>query len=138
MARSMKLSEKIVNDKIVDRILRSAIPKRLFNKQECFVTLALDTQYRAIGRAILVAIGTANSVEVYVRDAFREALKRNAIAVIFVHNHPSGSLKPSPMDEELTKRLEESGKILGIQILDNIIMTRDGHISRIEGQWGTS
>lgn len=132
----MKLSEKIVNDKIADRILRGAIPKRLFNKQECFVTLALDTQYRAIGRAILVAIGTANSVEVYVRDAFREALKRNAIAVIFAHNHPSGSLEPSPADIDLAKKLEECGKLLGIQVLDNIIMTKYEHISKMEGQWG--
>lgn len=131
----MKLSEPVTNDDIAVKLMRRAIPKGLINKQECFVALVLDTQFRAIGRPVLAAMGTANCVEIHTRDAFREAIKRNAIAVVFAHNHPSGSLVPSPMDEALANKLEESGKILGIQVLDNLIITKDGHASKTEGQW---
>jgi DNA repair protein RadC len=115
--------------------MRKVIPRGMVTTQEFFIALILDTQLRAIGRAILVAMGTVNTVEVHSRDIFREAIKKNAYGIILAHNHPSGSLKPSSEDVKLACKLEESGKILGIQVLDNIIITKDKHISKVEGGW---
>lgn len=131
----MKLSEPINNDDMAVKLMRKAIPRGMISIQECFVVLILDAQLRAIGKALLVAMGTVNTVEVYSRDIFREAIKRNAYGIILAHNHPSGSLKPSSEDVRLACKLEESGKLLGIQVLDNIIITKDKHISKVEGQW---
>ncbi|MFA5049153.1 MAG: JAB domain-containing protein [Patescibacteria group bacterium] len=131
----MKLSEPVTNDNIAVKFMRKVIPRGMVTTQEFFIALILDTQLRAIGRAILVAMGTVNTVEVHSRDIFREAIKKNAYGIILAHNHPSGSLKPSSEDVKLACKLEESGKILGIQVLDNIIITKDKHISKVEGGW---
>jgi len=131
----VKLSEPVTNDNIAVKFMRKVIPRGMVTTQEFFIALILDTQLRAIGRAILVAMGTVNTVEVHSRDIFREAIKKNAYGIILAHNHPSGSLKPSSEDVKLACKLEESGKILGIQVLDNIIITKDKHISKVEGGW---
>ena len=74
-------------------------------------------------------MGTLNANLVHPREAFVEAIKSKAASVIFVHNHPSGDLEPSEDDLEITKRLVESGKILGIEVVDHIIITKTGFIS---------
>ena len=58
------------------------------------------------------------------REIFGEAIKQNAAFVIFCHNHPSGNSQPSQVDLELNKRLVEAGKIMGIEALDHIIITK--------------
>ena len=74
-------------------------------------------------------VGTLNANLVHPREIFQEALKQNAASVILVHNHPSGDPEPSEDDLEITKRLVESGKILGIEVIDHIIITKTGFIS---------
>ena len=68
--------------------------------------------------------GTLNASLIHPREIFEEALKHNAASVILVHNHPSGDAEPSKADLEITKRILEAGKILGIDILDHIIITK--------------
>jgi len=69
-------------------------------------------------------VGTLNTNLVHPREIFAEALKQNAACVIFAHNHPSGDPEPSKNDFEITNRLVEAGKIMGIDVLDHIIITK--------------
>ncbi len=71
-----------------------------------------------------IFIGTLNANLVHPREIFSEALKQNAASVILVHNHPSGDPEPSEDDLEITKRIIEAGKIMGIDVLDHIIITK--------------
>jgi DNA repair protein RadC len=106
-----------------------AFPKRLMGTQECFVVMPMDSKNRPAGRPQLVAMGTANSVEVHPRDVFRLAIKRNAVSLIVAHNHPSGDTAPSADDRDLTRRLVEAGKLLGVPVLDHLVVARDAHTS---------
>lgn len=69
-------------------------------------------------------IGTLNANLVHPREIFQEALKQNACSVILAHNHPSGDNEPSEEDLEITKRIKEAGKIMGIEVLDHIIIAK--------------
>ena len=71
-----------------------------------------------------IFIGTLNANLVHPREIFNEALKQNAASVILVHNHPSGDPEPSEDDLAITKRITEAGKIMGIDVLDHIIITK--------------
>lgn len=99
-----------------------------WQKQENFVVLFLNSKNVLISRE-LVSIGTLNAALVHPRDVFRLAIEVNAAAMICVHNHPSGDPSPSPEDISLTKRLMESGQIMGIDVLDHVIIGRDGWVS---------
>ena len=72
-----------------------------------------------------IFIGTLNANLVHPREIFAEALKQNAASVILVHNHPSGDAEPSEDDLTITKRITEAGKIMGIDVLDHIIITKN-------------
>ncbi len=97
-------------------------------KKEHFCVFFLDTQNRITGREI-VSIGTLNASLVHPRECFRTAILKNCCSLIFVHNHPSGSLEPSNEDIAVSKRLGEAGKLLGIAVLDHLIVTKDSHTS---------
>lgn len=68
--------------------------------------------------------GTVNSSVVGVREMFQKALLANAVSVILIHNHPSGDSTPSREDIEITKRMVEAGRIIGVEVLDHIIVGR--------------
>lgn len=70
-------------------------------------------------------VGTLNANLVHPREIFEHALIGNAASVILVHNHPSGDAEPSQADLDITKRLIEAGKIMGIDVLDHIIITKN-------------
>ncbi|MFB5662879.1 DNA repair protein RadC [Alteribacillus sp. HJP-4] len=92
-----------------------------FLKQEHFVILCLNTKNQVIHKQTLF-IGSLNSSIVHPRELFKEALRRSAASLICLHNHPSGDPTPSREDIEVTKRLMECGRILGIDVLDHIII----------------
>jgi len=83
--------------------------------------LHLDVRNRVIGSE-RVAIGTLDSVEVHPREVFKGAILNNASRIILAHNHPSGLVTPSKADIDLTKRLGEIGKMMGIPVLDHVIV----------------
>ncbi len=70
-------------------------------------------------------VGTLNANLVHPREIFQEALKQNAGSIILVHNHPSGNNEPSEDDLEITKRITEAGKVMGIDVLDHIIIAKN-------------
>ena len=76
-----------------------------------------------------VSVGSLNSSIVHPREVFKNPLKRSAAALVLVHNHPSGDPAPSREDLDVTKRLVEAGKILGIEVLDHIIIGDQRYIS---------
>lgn len=73
----------------------------------------------------MISIGTINTNLIHPREVFRAAVEYNAAAVILVHNHPSGVVTPSDSDIVVTNQLIEAGKIMGINLLDHIIVTKD-------------
>jgi len=72
----------------------------------------------------IISIGTVNTNIIHPREVFKPAVEYMAAAVVVVHNHPSGVIKPSEADIEVTKRLVHAGRILGIALLDHIIITK--------------
>lgn len=98
------------------------------SKKEHFVVFFLDSRNQEIKREI-ISIGTINASLVHPREVFEPAVKYLAVQVILAHNHPSGTLEPSEDDLTVNKRLVEAGRLLGIEVLDHIIVTRDSFIS---------
>jgi DNA repair protein RadC len=66
---------------------------------------------------------------VHPREVFKNAIRRNAASMVLVHNHPSGDPSPSDEDIEITKRLVEAGKVLGITVFDHVIVSRSSFVS---------
>ncbi len=97
-------------------------------KHETFRVLLLDAKRRLL-REALISEGSLTASLVHPREAFLQAVRASAAAVIFVHNHPSGDPTPSPEDLELTQRLIEAGRLLGIQVLDHVIIGADRVVS---------
>jgi DNA repair protein RadC len=93
--------------------------------REAFVILLLDTKNRLIG-INLVSVGTLTASLVHPREVFKPAITASASAVIGIHNHPSGDPSPSREDADLTRRLWEAGKLLGIRFLDHVIIGDPG------------
>ncbi len=99
-------------------------------KQEYFVVLTLDGANRLIAKRI-ITIGTLTSSLVHPREVFADAITDHAASIIVAHNHPSGELKPSAADIEVTERLVEAGELLGLNVVDHIIVNRTEHKSII-------
>ncbi len=97
-------------------------------QQEHFVALYLNTKNHVIKQKT-VFIGSLNASIVHPREVFKEALRTSSAAVICLHNHPSGDPSPSTEDINVTKRLDEAGKILGITLLDHIVVGENCFIS---------
>ncbi len=97
-------------------------------KQEYFLTLTMDGASNLIQKR-MVFIGTLNQSLVHPRDVFADAISDRAAGIVFVHNHPSGDVEPSKQDIALTTRLIEAGKIAGIEVIDHIIVSKDGYYS---------
>ncbi|RID88174.1 JAB domain-containing protein [Peribacillus asahii] len=99
-----------------------------FLTQEHFVCLYLNTKNQVLHKRTIF-IGSLNASIVHPREIFKEAFRRSAASIICLHNHPSGSPDPSKEDIEVTKRLVECGKIIGIDLLDHIIIGEHKYVS---------
>src|SRR5580693_3097883 len=98
---------------------------------EVFCCLHLDTRHRLIAFEELFR-GTIDGASVHPREVVRQALARNAAAVIFAHNHPSGVAEPSQADELVTRRLREALQLVDIRVLDHMIVADNGCLSFAE------
>ena len=97
-------------------------------KKEQFHILFLDRQNRLIADEMQQE-GTIDHTPVYPREVIKRALELHATAIILVHNHPSGDPTPSRDDVEMTKRIEEAGKQLGVMLHDHLIISKSGQTS---------
>lgn len=128
-----ELGKRLLRDKKAEIYLK---PKDIWeelrdlrtNKKEHFVTFFLDSRNQEIKREI-ISIGSLNANLVHPREVFEPAVRNLAAQIILAHNHPSGDPEPSEDDLIITKRLVEAGKILGIEVIDHIIVTKDDFFS---------
>ncbi len=97
-------------------------------KVEKFIIVLLNTKNEIIKWEI-ISVGSLNASIVHPREVFNKAIKKNAAAIIAVHNHPSGHVSPSQEDMNVTMRLKEAGKIVGINLIDHIIIGRERYYS---------
>ncbi|MFH0066478.1 DNA repair protein RadC [Peribacillus sp. NPDC056705] len=133
---SVELGRRINNLNDQDRyVIRSpedganyCMEEMRFLSQEHFVCLYLNTKNQVLQKTT-VFIGSLNASIVHPREIFKEAFKRSAASIICLHNHPSGDPSPSREDIEVTKRLVECGKIIGIEVLDHIIIGEHKYVS---------
>ena len=98
------------------------------HRKEHFVIFYLDSRNQEIKREI-ISVGSLNANLVHPREVFEPAVRNLAAQIILAHNHPSGDPEPSEDDLLLTKKLVESGKILGIEVIDHIIVAKDNFFS---------
>ena len=97
-------------------------------RQEVFRVLLLSARNEIL-RRVTVSKGSLSASLVHPRDVFYPAIKANAASIILVHNHPSGDPEPSADDIELTQRMSEAGKLLGIAVLDHVVVAKRGYVS---------
>lgn len=97
-------------------------------RQEHLIMMMFDTRNHLIGEQ-LISKGTVKASMADPREIFVEALRRNAVYIVLIHNHPSGDVQPSPDDLLVTRRIYEAGNLIGIQLLDHIIVAGDKYRS---------
>ncbi|MBI3889102.1 DNA repair protein RadC [Candidatus Saccharibacteria bacterium] len=93
--------------------------------------LYLNSRYQLVYEET-ISVGSLTSNIVHPREVFQPAIERGAVAVIIAHNHPSGDTHPTAADREVTAQLRAGGAILGIELLDHLIITRDTYTSLLE------
>ncbi len=96
-----------------------------YSDREMMVVLSLDSKNAPVALEI-VSVGTVNSCLVQMRELFKHSILNNATSIMCFHNHPSGIPEPSKEDIDVTRRMDEAGKLLGIWLLDHIIVGEDG------------
>jgi len=117
-------SPKITDAKHVYKLLHEYSTK----PKEHFICITLDGASNVINKYV-IHIGTINQSLVHPREVFYPAIKDLAVGIIIAHNHPSGTLEPSRADINITQRLHEVGKLVGIDLLDHIIISKEGYYS---------
>ncbi len=96
--------------------------------REHFIMVSLDGASKVINTRV-IHIGTLNQSLVHPREVYRPAIEDNAAGIIIAHNHPSGTLEASRADVSITNRLKEVGKLVGIELLDHVILSKEGFYS---------
>lgn len=117
-----------------DDVFRHLHPRLRDARCERFLVLVLDGRHRLV-REFQVSQGTLTASLVHPREVFRPALAEAAAALVLAHNHPSGDPTPSPEDRQITERLVEAGRLLGVPIVDHVVVAERGFTSlREEGR----
>jgi DNA repair protein RadC len=96
--------------------------------KEHFRAVLLNTKNHIL-KTVEISVGSLDASLVHPRECFRPAVAASAASIILLHNHPSGDPEPSADDINITKRLKETGKVLGIEVLDHIIFGAGTYVS---------
>jgi len=120
----IRTNKRITSAREVYEELRSFSTKN----QEHFLTITLDGASHIIN-VRTVFIGTLNQSIVHPREIYADAIADRAAGIIIAHNHPSGTLAASRADIQITERLKEVSKLVGIELLDHVILAKDGYYS---------
>jgi DNA repair protein RadC len=118
----------ITNSQNAYEILKSLFPADTISLQEQFVVLYLNRANRVIGSYQLSKGGITGTIA-DVRLILSVALKTLASGLILAHNHPSGNLKPSETDIQLTNKVKQAAKLMDIEVLDHMILSSNGYFS---------
>jgi DNA repair protein RadC len=97
-------------------------------KQEHFVVLHLDSKNKII-KEETVFVGGLNSALIHPREIFKSAIKESSNSIILAHNHPSGDCEPSEEDKDITEKMNKTGEIVGIKVLDHVIVGKNRYWS---------
>ena len=97
-------------------------------KKEVLMVLYLNANSQVVHEE-LVSIGTVNSVLIHPREVFEPAFRKLCAYIIIAHNHPSGNLEASEKDIKITNKIKKAGEILGIELMDSLVLTKDGYLS---------
>ncbi len=139
------------NVKACELIAGIELGKRILKKEEGIVVLSPQDVWNAVGeirnsmkenfmifflnvhskeiKRELISMGILDASLVHPREIFEPALKCHAAQILLVHNHPSGSLEPSPADIAITKKIYDAGELIGIKLIDHVIVTKDSWYS---------
>lgn len=109
------------------------MPRLRYAAKEQFVVILLNNKNKVIGTEV-VSEGSLSSSIVHPREVFAPAILHHAAAIMVAHNHPSGDPKPSIEDEEVTRLLLRSGKVLGIPMIDHVIIGDGNYYSFLENE----
>lgn len=96
--------------------------------KEHFIAILLNTRSK-IKNIEIISIGIVNACLIHPREVFKRAILEASSQIIIAHNHPSGDCEPSKEDIEITERLKDAGKIIGIELLDHIVFSSHDHYS---------
>lgn len=124
-AEGVSERKELTNPEAVVRLVKPLLAER---KKECFFTVLLDARNRHI-RIEKISVGSLDATVAHPREVFNPAVHDHAAAIIVVHNHPSGDPTPSGEDIQLTRRIAEAGKVLGIKLLDHVIIAGNNYYS---------
>lgn len=128
LGERLRAGDALTSPGAVRDYLRLALAQR---EHEVFVVIFLDAQHR-VTEVEEVFRGTLTQTSVYAREIVKAALKANAAAVIFAHNHPSGVAQPSQADELLTRNLKQALAVVDVKVLDHFIVAGDQCLSFAE------
>ena len=109
-------------------VKRLVQPEMASQAQEQLRVLLLDSRNGVVGQRVIYQ-GNINSITVRAAEVFRPAVVENAPHIIIAHNHPSMDPEPSPEDISVTKDIAQAGELLGIELLDHVVIGRDGVVS---------
>lgn len=134
-AERRKLPKKYLSENLADYIVRS--PEDFANiamkfigneDREVFLVacLSVKNEIQCLHRC---HIGTLNASLVTPREVFKTAFLQNAASIILAHNHPSQNVTPSQEDIDVTKRLQEAGQLLGVEVLDHLVISETNYLS---------
>lgn len=101
--------------------------------KEHFLLVTLNGGHEII-QIHVITVGTLNRTLIHPREVFTAAMRDNAAAIIVSHNHPSGNCEPSEEDLEITEVLEKVSVIMGIELLDHVIVSRENYFSFVENK----
>ena len=138
---ALEIGRRIASAKPIEKIHFSCpqdvadflMPRLRYAAKEQFVVILLNSKNKVIGTEV-VSEGSLSSSIVHPREVFAPAMLHHAAAIMVAHNHPSGDPKPSLEDEEITRMLSRSGKVLGIPMIDHVIIGDGNYYSFLENE----
>lgn len=128
LAEAAQAGDVLASPQAVRRYLQFSLAHR---PKEVFAAVWLDAQHRVLKMQELFA-GTLTQTSVYPREVVKDALRHNAAAVIFAHNHPSGVAEPSQADQLLTETLKRALDLVDVKVLDHFVVARGATLSFAE------
>ena len=138
---ALEIGRRIASAKPIEKIHLSCpqdvadflMPRLRYAAKEQFVVILLNGKNKVIGTEV-VSEGSLSSSVVHPREVYGPAILHHAAAIMVAHNHPSGDPKPSLEDEEVTRMLSRSGKVLGIPMIDHVIIGDGNYYSFLENE----
>ena len=138
---ALEIGRRIASAKSLEKIHLSCpqdvadflMPRLRYAAKEQFVVILLNSKNKVIGTEV-VSEGSLSSSVVHPREVYAPAMLHHAAAIMVAHNHPSGDPKPSFEDEEVTRMLSSSGKVLGIPMIDHMIIGDGNYYSFLENE----